>query len=215
MIESAERDGRLQPGGTIVEPTSGNTGVGLAIVAARRGYKLRVRLPRQGGEGQDRPAAGVRRRGRRVPDVGRPRAPRQLLLGVRPPRPRAARARGSPTSTTTPTTRGRSTRRPGPEIWEQTAGRITHFVCGVGTGGHDLRHRPLPEGAEPRHPHRRRRPRGLRVQRRHRPAVPRRGHRRGLLADDLRPVGRRRGRRRSATPRASPPPAGSPARRAC
>ena len=112
MIESAERDGRLQPGGTIVEPTSGNTGVGLAIVAARRGLLVHLRVPGQGRPRQDRPAAGLRRRGDRVPDVGRPEPPRLLLLGVGPAGARGPRAPGSPTSTTTPTTPGRSTRRP-------------------------------------------------------------------------------------------------------
>ena len=67
MILAAERDGLLQPGGTIVEPTSGNTGVGLAIVAAQRGYQLRVRDDRQGRPGEDLAAAGLRRRGGRLP----------------------------------------------------------------------------------------------------------------------------------------------------
>ena len=104
----------------------------------RRGpprLQVHLRLPRQGGARQDRPAAGLRRRGDRVPDVGRPRAPRLLLLGVRPAGPRGARARGSPTSTTTPTTRGPSTRRPARRSGSRPRGRITHFVCGVGTGG--------------------------------------------------------------------------------
>ena len=52
MIEAAEASGQLQPGGTIVEPTSGNTGVGLALVAPAQGLPLRVRLPGQGQPGQ-------------------------------------------------------------------------------------------------------------------------------------------------------------------
>ena len=76
----------------------------------------------------------------------------------------------------------------GPEIWEQTDGRITHFVAGRRHRRHDHRHRPLPQGGlrRPGAGHRRR-PRGLGLLRRHRPAVPGRGRRRGLLADDVRP----------------------------
>ena len=90
MIEAAEHDGQLQPGGTIVEPTSGNTGVGLAIVAARRGYNCIFVCPDKVGAREDRPAARLRRRGRRLSDLGGTRAPRVLLLGVGPPGPRGA-----------------------------------------------------------------------------------------------------------------------------
>src|SRR5579875_2550150 len=83
MIEAAERDGLLSPGGTIVEPTSGNTGVGLAIVAAPR-LPLHLHHARQDLGGEAGPAAGLRGRGRRLPHVGLPGAPRQLLLGGPP-----------------------------------------------------------------------------------------------------------------------------------
>ena len=81
---------------------------------------------------------------------------------------------------------------------------------------HDQRHRPLPQGGVARvGPGHRRRPRGLGLLRRHRPAVPRRGRRRGLLAGDLRPHRRRPDHRRSATATRSSRPAASPARRGC
>ena len=73
MIDAAERDGLLKPGGTIVEPTSGNTGVGLAIVAAQRGYRCIFVMTDKMSAREGRAAAGVRRRGRRVP--GRRRRP--------------------------------------------------------------------------------------------------------------------------------------------
>ena len=76
------------PGGTIVEPTSGNTGVGLALVAQQQGLPLRLRLPRQGQPGQAERAPRVRRRGRGLPHRGRPRGPALLLLGLRPAGPR-------------------------------------------------------------------------------------------------------------------------------
>ncbi len=75
IIDAAERDGLLRPGGTIVEPTSGNTGVGLALVAQQRGYRCVFVVPGQGRRGQARGPPRLRRRGRRHSDerrAGRP-----------------------------------------------------------------------------------------------------------------------------------------------
>ena len=104
MILAAERDGLLQPGGTIVEPTSGNTGVGLAIVAAQRGYRCVFVMTDKVAPGEDLAAAGVRRRGRRLPGRRRPRGPAELLLRRRPAH-RRARTPFAPTSTPTRPTR--------------------------------------------------------------------------------------------------------------
>ena len=88
MIEAAERAGLLEPGGTIIEPTSGNTGHGLAIAAALKGYRcIFVMADKQSAEKQAL-AAGVRRGGRPVPDQRRPRVARELLLGRRAACPR-------------------------------------------------------------------------------------------------------------------------------
>ena len=135
MIDAAERDGLLQPGGTIVEPTSGNTGVGLAIVAAQRGYRcVFVMTDKVAPE----KVALLRAYGAEVivcPVAVAAGGPR--LATTPPPSAWSARspAPSGPTSTPTRPTRWPTTRPPGPEIWRQTAGRITHFVAGVGTGG--------------------------------------------------------------------------------
>lgn len=134
MIEAAERDGLLQPGGTIVEPTSGNTGVGLAIVAAQRGYRCvfvmtdkvapeKVSLLRAyGAEVIVCPVAvppedpmsyysTAERLTREIPGAYRPNQYAN---------PHNAEAHELTT---------------GPEIWRQSAGRVTHFVAGMGTCG--------------------------------------------------------------------------------
>ena len=134
MIEQAERDGLLKPGGTIVEPTSGNTGVGLAIVAAQRGYgcifvvtdkvapeKIRL-LEAYGAEVVVCPVAVE-------PDD--PQSYYSVAERLVQETPGAFRPNqyGNPQN---PAAHERTT---GPEIWRQTAGRITHFVAGIGTGG--------------------------------------------------------------------------------
>jgi cystathionine beta-synthase len=134
MIDAAERNGLLKPGGTIVEPTSGNTGVGLAIVAAQRGYRCvfvmtdkvapeKVSLLRAYGAevvvcpvavDPDDPQSyysTAERLVREIPDAYRPNQ------YANPANPQ------SHYDTT------------GPELWKQTDGRITHFVAGIGTGG--------------------------------------------------------------------------------
>ena len=192
--------GRLQPGGTIVEPTSGNTGVGLAMVAQAQGLPLRLRLPRQGQRGQAQRAQGVRRRGRRLPDRGRPRAPRLLLQRLRPAG-LASPAPGSPTSTPTRTTRAPTTRPPARRSGSRPRAGSPTSSRGVGTGGTISGvGRYLKEQNRRRVQVDRRRPRGLGLLRRQRPAVPRRGRRRGLLARDLRPRRSPTGSSRSATP---------------
>ena len=134
MILAAERDGLLQPGGTIVEPTSGNTGVGLAIVAAQRGYRcVFVMTDKVAPE----KISLLRAYGAEVvvcPVAVAAGGPAELLLGRRAAHRRAA-ARSAPTSTPTRTTRWPTSRRPGPSCGAQTGGRITHFVAGAGTCG--------------------------------------------------------------------------------
>jgi cystathionine beta-synthase len=134
MIEAAERDGSLLPGGTIVEPTSGNTGVGLAIVAARRGYHCVFVCPDKVAPDK---IAQLRAYGAEVvvcPTSVAPDHPESYysvsdrLARERPGgwKPDQYHNENNPRS---------QYETAGPEIWAQTAGRITHFVCGVGTGG--------------------------------------------------------------------------------
>ena len=134
MIDAAERDGSLKPGGTIIEPTSGNTGVGLAIVAAQRGYRcIFVMTDKVGPEKvslleaygadvvvcpvavpPDDPESYYSTAERLVQETPGAYRPNQYANPVNP--------QSHYDST-------------GPEIWRQTDGRITHFVAGAGTGG--------------------------------------------------------------------------------
>jgi cystathionine beta-synthase len=134
MIEAAEREGKLRPGGTIVEPTSGNTGTGLAIAARLKGYRVMAVMPdKMSREKIDL----LRAYGAEVvlaPTDVPPESPRsyyrvadrltQEIPGAFQPNQYANAANPQAHYDTT-----------GPEIWEQTAGRITHLVVGVGTGG--------------------------------------------------------------------------------
>lgn len=134
MIDAAERDGRLAPGGTLVEVTSGNTGVGLAIVAAQRGYRCvfvstrkaapeKVALLRAygaevvvcpAGLSADDPDSANRTAARLVEEIPGAFRPDQYTNPANP----ASHELGT-----------------GPEIWHQTDGRVTHLVATAGTGG--------------------------------------------------------------------------------
>lgn len=131
MVEDAERSGRLKPGGTIIEPTSGSTGIGLALVAACRGYRAVIVMPdsmsveRQrlmrayGAEVILTPGAqGMRGAVEKAEELAN-MTPNSLVAGqfVNPANPAAHVA---------------ST---GPEIWADTEGQVAAFVAGVGTGG--------------------------------------------------------------------------------
>ena len=135
MVEAAERDGLLKPGSTIVEGTSGNTGVGLAIVAARRRYRCIFVMPDKMAPEKIGLLRALRRRGRPLP-VGRGAGPpRLVLLGDGTPRPGDPR-RLPPGPVPQPgepraSTNGRPARRSG----GRRAGRVSHFVAGIGTGG--------------------------------------------------------------------------------
>ncbi len=134
MIDEAERAGLLKPGGTIVEPTSGNTGVGLAIVAAQRGYGCIFVMS---DKMSDEKVALLRAYGAQVvvcPTAVPPEHPDSYYsVADRLTRdtPNAFRP-NQYYNQANPAEHERST---GPEIWAQTAGRVTHFVAGVGTGG--------------------------------------------------------------------------------
>ncbi|HZB43559.1 MAG TPA: pyridoxal-phosphate dependent enzyme [Ilumatobacter sp.] len=133
MILAAERDGSLQPGGTIVEPTSGNTGVGLAIVAAQRGYEcVFVMTDKVAPE----KVSLLRAYGAEVvvcPVAVAPEDPRSYYRVAE----RLTQERNAfrPNQYANPNNPLSHTKTTGPEIWEQTAGRITHFVAGAGTCG--------------------------------------------------------------------------------
>jgi cystathionine beta-synthase len=134
MIESAERDGRLQAGGTIVEPTSGNTGVGLAIVAAHRGYKCIFVCPDKVAPDK---IALLRAYGAEVvvcPTSVPPEHP-ESYYSVSDRLAREVPGAWKPDQYHNPDNPRAQYETAGPEIWEQTRGRVTHFVAGVGTGG--------------------------------------------------------------------------------
>src|SRR5215470_1133264 len=134
MIEAAERDGRLKPGGTIVEPTSGNTGHGLAIAAAIRGYRCIFVMPDKMSQEK---VSLLRAYGAEVvitPTAVAPESPESYyrvadrlteeIPGAFQPNQYFNQENPQAHYDTT-----------GPEIWEQTEGRIDAFVAGVGTGG--------------------------------------------------------------------------------
>ena len=134
MIEDAEADGRLKPGGTIIEGTSGNTGMGLALVAIIKGYKLIcVISDKQSKEKMDI----LRAVGAKVivcPTDVEPTDPRSYYSVSK------RLAEDTPNSWyvnqyDNPSNSMAHYEQTGPEIWAQTAGKITHFVVGVGTGG--------------------------------------------------------------------------------
>ncbi len=134
MIDAAERDGRLVPGGTIVEPTSGNTGVGLALVAQQRGYKCVFVCPDKVSGDK---IAVLRAYGAEVvvcPTAVDPDDPRSYYsvsnrLTTEIPQAVKLDQYSNPAN---PQAHYETT---GPEIWRQTDGTVTHFVAGVGTGG--------------------------------------------------------------------------------
>ncbi len=133
MIEAAEASGELQPGGTIVEPTSGNTGVGLAMVAQRKGYKCVFVCPDKVSEDKRNVLKAYGAEVVVCPTAVAPEHP-DSYYNVSD---RLASEPGAwkPDQYSNPHNPRSHYETTGPEIWEQTEGRITHFVCGVGTGG--------------------------------------------------------------------------------
>ncbi len=134
MIEAAERSGELSPGGTIVEPTSGNTGVGLAIVAQTRGYRCVFVCPDK--VSQDKINV-LRAYGAEVvvcPTVVPPEHP-DSYYNVSDRLTREIPGAWKPDQYSNPANTQSHYETTGPEIWRQTAGRVTHFVTGLGTGG--------------------------------------------------------------------------------
>jgi cystathionine beta-synthase len=134
MIEDAEASGALKPGGTIVEPTSGNTGIGLAIVAQTRGYSCVFVCP-------DKVARDkidvLRAYGARVevcPTAVDPEDPRSYY-SVSDRLSREIPGAWKPDQYSNPANPRSHYETTGPELWAQTDGRITHFVAGMGTGG--------------------------------------------------------------------------------
>lgn len=134
MIEAAEASGELQPGGTIVEPTSGNTGVGLALVAQRKGYRCIFVCPDK--VSQDKRDV-LRAYGAEVvvtPTAVHPEHP-DSYYSVSDRITRETPGAWKPNQYANPNGPASHYASTGPEIWADTEGRVTHLVAGVGTGG--------------------------------------------------------------------------------
>jgi cystathionine beta-synthase len=134
MVEAAEASGELRPGGTIVEPTSGNTGVGLAIVAAQRGYSCVFVMPDKMSQEK---INVLRAFGAEVvvcPTAVAPEHPNSYYSVARRLATEIPGA-WSPDQYSNQNNPEAHYRTTGPEVWRQTDGKLTHFVAGVGTGG--------------------------------------------------------------------------------
>src|SRR6188768_3335887 len=134
IIDAAEADGLLAPGGTIVEPTSGNTGIGLALVAQQRGYRCVFVLPDKVGEEKRNVLRAYGAEIVVTPTAVEPTSPesyysvsdrlvKEIPGAFKPDQYSNVNGPISHYETT------------GPEIWRDTEGKVTHFVAGVGTGG--------------------------------------------------------------------------------
>ncbi|MBA3368804.1 MAG: pyridoxal-phosphate dependent enzyme, partial [Geodermatophilaceae bacterium] len=134
MIDAAEASGALVPGGVIVEPTSGNTGVGLALVAQQRGYRCIFVCP---DKVSDDKVNVLRAYGAEVvvcPSAVPPDHP-ESYYKVSDRLARETPQAWKPDQYSNPMNAQSHYETTGPELWEQTDGAITHFVAGVGTGG--------------------------------------------------------------------------------
>ncbi|MFJ8649035.1 cystathionine beta-synthase [Streptomyces sp. NPDC093546] len=134
MIEAAEQSGELKPGATIIEPTSGNTGVGLAIVAQQRGYKCVFVCPDKVSTDK---INVLRAYGAEVvvcPTAVDPEHP-DSYYNVSDRLVRETPGAWKPDQYSNPNNARSHYESTGPELWDQTSGKITHFVAGVGTGG--------------------------------------------------------------------------------
>ncbi|MDG4828637.1 cystathionine beta-synthase [Solwaraspora sp. WMMD1047] len=134
MVEDAERAGLLGPGGTIVEPTSGNTGVGLALVAQLRGYRCVFVCPDKVSEDKQNVMKAYGAEVVVCPTAVAPEDPRSYY-NVSDRLAREIPGAWKPDQYANPANPRSHYETTGPEVWEQTEGRITHFVAGVGTGG--------------------------------------------------------------------------------
>ncbi|TKJ30971.1 cystathionine beta-synthase [Blastococcus sp. CCUG 61487] len=134
MVDAAEEAGLLKPGGTIVEPTSGNTGIGLALVAQQRGYKCIFICPDKVGQEKINVLKAYGAEVVVCPTAVDPSDPRSYY-SVSDRLARETPGGWKPDQYSNPNNPRSHFETTGPEIWEQTDGRITHFVTGAGTGG--------------------------------------------------------------------------------
>jgi cystathionine beta-synthase len=134
MIEAAERAGQLKPGGTIIEATSGNTGIGLALAAAVKGYRCIFVMTDKASIEKVRYLKALGADVVVVPVSAKPGTPDHYVATAQ----RIARETPNsfyPNQYAHPANPEAHYRSTGPEIWQQTDGKITHFVSGIGTGG--------------------------------------------------------------------------------
>ncbi|TDO45933.1 cystathionine beta-synthase [Kribbella sp. VKM Ac-2527] len=134
MIEAAEASGELKPGGTIVEPTSGNTGVGLAMVAQQKGYKCVFVCPDKVSEDKRNVLKAYGAEVVVCPTAVAPEHP-DSYYNVSDRLVREIEGAWKPNQYANMNNPQSHYETTGPELWEQTEGKITHFVAGVGTGG--------------------------------------------------------------------------------
>jgi cystathionine beta-synthase len=134
MVAEAEKSGQLRPGGTIVEPTSGNTGVGLALVAQTKGYHCVFVCPDKVSEDKRNVLKALGAEVVVCPTSVAPEDPRSYY-SVSDRLARELPDAWKPDQYSNPNNPRSHYESTGPEVWEQTEGRVTHFVAGVGTGG--------------------------------------------------------------------------------
>ena len=134
MIDTAEEKGLLEPGGVIVEPTSGNTGVGLAMVAQQRGYRCIFVCPDKVSQDKQNVLRAYGAEVVECPTAVEPDDPRSYY-SVSDRLAREVPGAWKPDQYSNPDNPRSHYEQTGPELWKQTDGRLTHFVAGVGTGG--------------------------------------------------------------------------------